>query len=153
MKAALKTALILAVLTAAVSCVQPSSTETFIRSSERGPDRAYRFSIDMSDSTLTYDLRLYTRIDCTPAQFDALPDPELVMRYIAPSGLETNETFTILKDDFSRREYFTADYDMPCRTDFRPREHGIWQLCVTVSNEARIPGLLGLGLQVRRRDK
>ncbi len=152
MKAARQILPLLMLLCAVVSCREPSSSEAFVRSSMKEADGSYLFSIDMSDSASTYDLRLYTRIDCTPAQFDGIADPEFVMRFVSPSGLEAWETFVLSKDNYSRRGYFSTEYDFPYRSDIVPTEYGTWTLHAKVLHEDRIPGFLGLGLRVSKRE-
>lgn len=49
-------------LLVAVSCVRPSSEEQFVRRS-RAVDGVYSFRLDLSDTTVLYDLSLFTRRD------------------------------------------------------------------------------------------
>ncbi|MCD8313913.1 MAG: hypothetical protein LUC24_07110 [Bacteroidales bacterium] len=153
MKAACKILLAALMLPAVISCGEPASVETFVKSSMRQADGSYLFNIDMSDTTGTYDLLLYTRLDCSPTQFEAFPDPTFVMNFTSPSGRKYGETFGVYKSEYSRREYFAIDYNFPYRSDYQPSEYGLWQLRVSVPKESEIPGFLGVGLKVTRKNR
>ena len=66
-----------------VGC-RPASYEQFIRA-DQAQDGEYVFALDLSDSTATYDLSLYTRVD--PALMAAAtPSAELALQvcWLAP---------------------------------------------------------------------
>ena len=44
------------------SCKAPTSYEQFVRA-DQATEGEYRFILDLSDSTATYDISLYTRVD------------------------------------------------------------------------------------------
>lgn len=131
------------------SCARPDAREEFRKASDR-ENGSYCFSIDMGDTLCRYDLDLYTRIDCRPAQFASMPDSiRMKMDYTSPSGRKYTEKFAAAKDSFSQSSYFSKEYMIPYRRDLVPAEHGLWNLCITVSNEDQFTRLRGIGIQVR----
>lgn len=131
------------------SCTRPDAREEFRKASDK-ENGSYCFRIDMEDSLYSYDLDLYTRIDCRPAQFTSMPDTiRMKMDYTSPSGKRYTEMFGAAKDSFSQSSSFSKEYIIPYRRDLVPVEHGIWNLYITVCNEDRFPGMRGIGIQVR----
>lgn len=131
------------------SCARPDAREEFRKASAK-ENGSYCFSIDMRDTLCSYDLDLCTRIDCRPAEFASMPDSIMMnMVYTSPSGRKFAEKFAAAKDSFSQSSSFSKEYIIPYRRDLVPAEHGIWNLCITVGNENRFPGMRGIGIQVR----
>lgn len=131
------------------ACSRPDAYEEFRKASAK-ENGSYCFMIDMSDTLCTYDLDLYTRIDCSMQLFASMPDSiRMNMVYTSPSGRKYAEKFAAAKDSFSQSSSFSKEYIIPYRRDLVPVEHGIWNLCITVGNEDRFPDMRGIGIQVR----
>ena len=71
----------------AFSCSRPPSDEPFVRRENAEYGDTYTFLLDMADSTITYGLDFYTRLE--RKSFGTFPEDSLVLalRWIAPSEL------------------------------------------------------------------
>ena len=69
----------------AFSCSRPPSDEPFVRREDAEYGDTYTFLLDMADSTITYGLDFYTRLE--RKSFGTFPEDSLVLalRWIAPS--------------------------------------------------------------------
>ena len=133
----------------AAGCVRPVSDELFIRAD--GPD--YEWEIDFTDTTKTYDLAFYSRIDCPRKLFVKMPANIYIKAlFTAPSGSEYVENLTIHKEEFKHVSAYVRDAYIPYRKDLVPKEHGIWKFSLHIDNQYYFTGLRGMGLQVVRKD-
>lgn len=129
--------ILLFVLLLALSCREPRSTETFVRGT--GP---YVFTVEMADSTATYDFDLYTRIDAATAPAE-LP---LKVAWKAPDGtLFTESVYLPVSGNSS---FFSHEAYAPYRSAVVPSQWGTWTVTVTLLSVPE--GLRGMGLVVRR---
>ncbi len=117
----------------ATACHEPGSQERFIKGT--GP---FVFTVDMSDTTATYDFDLYTRLegDVFP------PELELLMRWSSPSDSVYQETVFL---PLSNQVY------APYRSGVAPSEPGIWMLTISAPSCHLIPDFRGLGLVVEKK--
>ena len=129
--------LILLPLLLALSCREPASTETFVRGT--GP---YEYAVDFSDSTATWDVSLYSRVDAV----DAPAEMTLELSWKAPS--EAVFTETVYLPLSAGTSFFSRESCVPYRTAVAPAERGLWQLTIAVPDAPE--GLRGMGLVVRR---
>ncbi len=129
----------LAAMGLAVSCMEPLSTEKFIRG--EGP---YSFTVDMSDSTAVYCLDFYTRVDAR----ECPPSLPVVISWTSPSDSVYSESGIIPL--IGRRSVFSTDIYAPFMVDVSPYESGVWTLGVVPM--AQLPkGFRGLGLVVSKK--
>ena len=129
-------------LALALSSCRPASYEQFVRSNQaRGGE--YLFELDMSDSSATYDVSLYTRADA-PLMTSERPDSQMALsvRWFAPS-----DSAALAETVF-----------LPCggaagsvqlyRSGMRPRPSGTWKVSVRVKDAPE--GLRGIGIICKR---
>ena len=116
-------------------CSAPDSVETFLRTSET-TDGKFVFELDLSDSTATYDIWFYTRVD-SPARANLRLRPE----WTSPSGQTFSETVYMNPGGKGgAKELY--------RSGVRVKEPGIWTLNVGVGDFPK--RFRGLGLICRR---
>ena len=121
--------LILSVLLLLSACREPASVETFLPG--EGP---YSFTLDMSDTTVVYNLDFYTRVD-VPFGQEIPSEMPLMIQWRSPS------------DSLFREKVYlplSADVYEPYRAGVSPVEAGVWTL--TVYAPSAPEGLLGMGL-------
>lgn len=131
-------------LTAVVSCSRPLSYEPFVLREKAEYGDTYSYDLNLSDSTASYSLSFYTRIErraFNPFETDSLG---LDLRWISPSGSVYSETAVLSALAPSDSSYFDKD----CIWNFRNRlivpEYGNWRLRVQVLNNPE--ELRGLGI-------
>ena len=141
-------ALVFAVLAAAaLSCARPDSVEQYVGAEQREPNGLYRYSIDLSDSTATYDISFYTRIDAGKQRMATVKDFPLMVTWTSPSGQRYRETVYFTVGDEARgSNYYTRQYRKTYRTGLVPVESGVWDMTVHVNSGNDIHGFRGLGV-------
>ena len=134
--------LLSALLLFTASC-RPASYEQFIRA-DQAQAGEYVFVLDLSDSTATYDLSLYTRVD--PALMAAAtPSAELALQvcWQSTAGEAMSEIVYL--------PYGAAGGTVQLyRSGIKPSPAGEWQL--TITPMAPPAGLRGLGVICKRND-
>lgn len=122
---------------------RPASYEQFIRA-DQAQDGEYVFALDLSDSTATYDLSLYTRVDPT-LMAAATPSAELALQvcWMNPGGEAMSE---IVYLPFGAEAGSVKLY----RSGVNPAPAGEWHLSVTPI--APPEGLRGIGIICKRVD-
>ena len=126
----------------AIACQEPLSTEQYVLGG--GP---YVFTVDMSDTTATYDFDLYTRLDGEPEDLIPLQGTLLRAEWRSPSdSLQTEKIY--LKGQYNT--YYSKQVYEPYRTGVRPAEAGIWTLSIRQEDRSQVVPLRGLGLVVRK---
>ena len=136
-----------------VAC-RPASYEQFIRA-DQAQDGEYVFALDLSDSTATYDLSLYTRVD--PALMaSATPSAELALQvcWLGPAGEATASQACLAVPAMSEIVYLpfgaAAGSVKLYRSGVKPAQAGEWHLAVTPI--APPGGLRGIGIICKRVD-
>ena len=120
---------ILSALLLLSACREPASVENFIPG--EGP---YVFTMDMADTTVVYNLDLYTRIDAA-SEREIPSEMPLLIQWTSPSdSLFREKVFLPLAPQVYR----------PYRAGVVPREPGRWKLTVTAPSAPE--GLRGMGL-------
>jgi hypothetical protein len=134
-------------MAAAAGCARPDSVERYISADDREASGLYRYSIDLSDSTATYDLSFYSRIDLGKLRMAEIQDFPLTVTWTAPSGRRYRETvyFGVFDSD-KGSDFYSSQYRKPYRTGFRPVEWGVWDMAVQVNFGNEVPGFRGLGV-------
>ena len=127
-----------------LSCREPVSIENFVKN----PDGPWSFKVDMTDSTRTYDIWLYTRTDTRPSRLNQVSCIPLDMKWTSPEGKTFSETVFMPVRDSVRHFFYSGESSRPYRTGLSPVEHGIWSLEASVPDSARIKGFRGLGIRV-----
>lgn len=125
------------------ACSEPAQMEYFCSSDDRDSLGRFCYSLDMSDSLSTYDIAFYTRIDCSPKDFDALNDVRVDVELVSPAGLSYVETVYLPVASFSSRKRCTYDSIADYRTGLTPVEWGVWQMYLSLPE---IQGLRGMGV-------
>lgn len=131
---------LLAVMCLALSCREPSAREDFVAGG--GP---FIFRVDMSDTTRTYDLSFYTRLDARPHLLENVVDVPLSVQWISPSGEVFEETVYLPLTD-EDATFYSRQIRRLYRSGIVPAEDGVWALAVTLPDTVSVPGLRGLGL-------
>ncbi|MBQ3711856.1 MAG: hypothetical protein II891_05615 [Bacteroidales bacterium] len=136
-----------------VGC-RPASYEQFIRA-DQAQDGDYIFQLDLSDSTATYDLSLYTRVD--PALMAAAtPSAELALQvcWLYPAVEAASDSACFAKPTMSETVYLpygaAGGTVQLYRSGVKPSPAGEWRL--TVTPMAPPAGLRGLGIICKRND-
>ena len=119
--------ILLAAVFSAASCKEPPSREKFILAEDSVFGR-YDFDADMTDTTRTYDLTLYTRLDGADLP-DSLP---VSISFVSPGGsvAESELVFFSSGAQLVDSSYFSRGIKFPYLQDFLPEEGGIWKLSV-----------------------
>lgn len=125
------------------ACSEPAQMEYFCSSDDRDSLGRFCYSLDMSDSLSTYDIAFYTRIDCSPKDFDALDDVRVDVELVSPAGLSYVETVYLPVASFSSRKRCTYDSIADYRKGLTPVEWGVWQMYLSLPE---IQGLRGMGV-------
>ena len=134
--------ILLAFLVAA--CQEPFATEQFILGG--GP---YEFTVDLSDSTVTYDFDLYTRLDGYPEDLYAVKGSLLRAEWRSPSDSVFVEKI-YLPLTGTRKSFFSRQVYEPYRAGVRPAEPGLWTITFRQEDRSQVVPFRGLGLVVRR---
>lgn len=143
--------LTLVLMMAMVSCARPSSYEPFVVREKAEYGDTYIFNLDLSDSTVSYGLDFYTRLE-RPA-FGTFPADSisLDLRWISPSdSLVLSDTTFIRVAQPVDSSYYSRDFI----TDYKPvlnlPEHGMWRLKARVLNDSE--AIRGLGVIFTRKE-
>lgn len=141
---------VIIVLFAAVafSCARPSSNEPFVIREKAEYGDTYSFLLDMADSTISYGLDFYARLE--RKAFGTFPDDSIVLalRWIAPSDSNYVDTLVMpVRKDYGSA-YFTKDVECPFKERLDIPEYGQWRLKARVLNEAS--SVRGLGIIFKR---
>lgn len=142
--------LVLIFLFAAVafSCTRPPSDEPFVWRENAEYGDTYSFLLDMADSTISYGLDFYTRLE--RKAFDSFPEDSIVLalRWIAPSDSNYVDTLVVsVRQDYGSA-YFTKDVICPFKERLVLPEYGEWRLKARVLNDAA--SVRGLGIIFKR---
>ena len=141
----------LVLMMVAVSCARPSSYEPFVVREEAEYGDTYIFNLDLSDSTVSYGLGFYTRLE-RPAFGEFSSDSvSLDLRWISPSdSVILSDTTFIRVSHPVDSSYYSRGYV----TDYEPvlnlPEHGIWRLKARVLNDSE--AIRGLGVIFIRKE-
>lgn len=115
-------------------CSHPSVLQRFVRV-EGAADGLYSFTMDFSDSTCTYDISIYTRVE-SPDRNSRYEIP-LSIIWISPSGNRYTESVYL-------HSYSSRGVVSPYRKDIVPVEYGKWVL--GIKPEYVPDGFCGVGI-------
>ena len=132
----------------AFSFSRPPSDEPFVRRENAEYGDTYEFLLDMADSTITYGLDFYTRLE--RKSFGTFPEDSLVLalRWIAPSDSNYVDTLVVSLRQADGNAYYTKDIIYPFKERLAIPEHGQWRLKARVLNDAE--SVRGLGVIFKR---
>lgn len=142
--------LTLVLLVAVASCSRPSSYEPFVVREDAEYGDTYNFNLDLSDSTVTYSLDFYTRIE-RPA-FGAFPPDSvsLDLRWISPSdSVILSDTTFISVGQAVDSSYYSKDYIVRYKEVLDLPENGRWRLKARVLNDS--DAIRGIGVILTRK--
>lgn len=147
MRISLRTVIIIVLATLSAGCARPTSTECFLKASDKSADGLYHFLLDLSDSLNRYDVSFYSRIDCNNIKAASVRNFPMTVTWTAPSGQKYNETVYF---DFSAEtdgsDFYTRQYLLPYWLGITPVEWGEWDLAVRVDADRFVPGFRGIGV-------
>ena len=122
-----------------VACSNPKSVETFVPTDEN--EAAYRFTLDLSDTTLVWDLGFYGRIDGTREELEGLDALPLTVCFTAPDGTQYGEKVQV---PLHRDSPLSLSFDETYRRGMKPVMPGAWELTLTAPDAPE--GLTGVGI-------
>ena len=123
----------------AAACSNPKSVEPFVPAD--GDAAEYSFTLDLSDTTLVWDLGFYGRIDGTREQLEGLDALPLDVRFTAPDGTQYGEQVRV---PLHRDNPLSLSFDETYRRGMKPVLPGTWELTLTAPDAPE--GLTGVGI-------
>ena len=130
------------------SCVSPpSSKEVFIKNDDRVNGR-YKFELDLSDTLASYDINLYSALDCSDDEMHELSSEKLEITLISPSNISFSEVVYFPLDGLKRKDFPSKLYYLPYRVDIVPEEYGDWTMFVSFDEKKDNENIRGLGMQL-----
>lgn len=127
----------------AVSCSSPEAVEQFVSVSDVDAAGRLGFELNMSDTSATYDLSFFTRVDSPDRKFGQLTEFPLRVYFVSPAGKVFSETVYLPLELFEGTDSFVHDICVDYRSDIVPYEYGIWNLYVI---PPAVDGLRGIGV-------
>ena len=140
--------LIIVLAAIAASCAPPPSYEPFVMREKAQYGDTYPFTLDLSDTTASYSLDFYTRLE--RQSFGEFPSDSLVLdlRWFSPSDSILTDTTFIRIGHPVDTSYYSRDYVSEYLDRFMPSEGGTWRLNAKVVNDS--PCIRGLGIILKR---
>lgn len=143
--------LVLLLALVVASCSRPVSYEPFVVREKAEYGDTYIFNLDLSDSTVSYGLDFYTRLE-RPA-FGEFPSDSisLDLRWISPSDsvIISDTTFIRVAHPVDS-SYYSRDFVVGYKETLSLPEHGIWRLKARVLNDSE--AIRGLGVIFTRKE-
>ena len=132
----------------AVCCSRPSSYEPFVIREKAEYGDTYPFSLDLSDSTVSYSLDFYTRLERLP--FGDYPSENIVLdlRWISPDDSILVDTAYINISHPVDSAYYSRDFISSYSDALDLPSSGEWRLNAKVVNDSQV--LRGLGIILKR---
>lgn len=145
----MKGRILLSVLALAViSCVRPFSREYFVLRENAEYGDTYSFILDLSDSSATYGLDFFTRLERDG--FKALPQEDIVLdlRWFSPSDSILTGSASVRVTDASKGSYLKKDIVSEYSRGLDLPEVGQWRLKARILNDSET--IRGLGVILKR---
>lgn len=139
-----------ALMVVAASCSRPSSYEPFIVRENAEYGDTYNFNLDLSDSTASYSLSFYTRLE--RSAFGVFPSDSisLDLRWISPSdSVILSDTTFISVAAAVDSSYYSKDYVADYKVILDLPENGGWRLKAKVLNDSE--AVRGIGIIFKRK--
>ena len=140
-------AFVLAVV--AVGCSQPRSREFFQMRENAEYGDTYSFSLDLCDSTVTYSMDFFTKLERAAFERFSSEDIILDLRWFSPSDSIITDTVRVLSSLPAGGDYYTRDLITPYE-GVRGLTPGEWRLKAKVVNSPE--AVRGVGIILRRED-
>lgn len=141
--------LIFLLAVAALSCSRPSSQEPFVTREKAEYGDTYNFTLPMDDSTRSYSLAFYTRLERKPLVPFSTDSVILEVRFVSPSDSVVQDKVVMRFGHPSDSSYYSRDFVFRYKDRLEVGEYGDWRLKV------RVPGnpeeLRGMGIIFRRK--
>ena len=133
---------------AVTSCVRPSSREFFVVRENAEYGDTYSFLLDLSDSSATYGIDFFTRLE--RESFMSFPGEDIILdlRWFSPSDSIITDTAFVRVGDNIGQSYYTRDLVTGYSESLELPETGEWRLKARVVNDD--DAIRGLGLILRR---
>lgn len=147
MKAALKSVVVALALLS--GCARPSSIEPFIPREKSEYGDTYSFNLDLEDTTVSYSLGLYTRIEREPFREYPADSLNLGIRWISPSDSSFLDNVVLRLVDPIDSAYASKDYMFSYKDTLDVAEHGEWRVRIQVRNNPEC--VRGLGIIFTRK--
>lgn len=147
----MKRSIAIALLVAAVAgCSRPSSYEPFVLREKAEYGDTYSFMLDLSDSTISYGLDFFTRLDRVP--FGEFPSDSILLdlRWISPTDSILSDTLSIRLGHPVDSAYYIRDFVTAYADPLDLPESGEWRLKARIVNDSEL--IRGLGVIFRRHD-
>ena len=143
--------LVLLLALVVASCSRPVSYEPFVVREKAEYGDTYIFNLDLSDSTVSYGLDFYTRLE--RQAFGEFPSDSisLDLRWISPSdSVIISDTTSIRVAHPVDSSYYSKDFVAGYKEALSLPEHGIWRLKARVLNDSE--AIRGLGVIFTRKE-
>ena len=133
---------------AVASCVRPSSREFFVVRENAEYGDTYSFLLDLSDSSATYGIDFFTRLE--RESFMSFPGEDIILdlRWFSPSDSIITDTAFVRVGDNIGQSYYTRDLVTGYSESLKLPETGEWRLKARIVNDD--DAIRGLGLILRR---
>ncbi|MBR4756540.1 MAG: hypothetical protein IK076_06335 [Bacteroidales bacterium] len=133
----------------AYCCSRPPSYEPFMLREAAEYGDTYTFLLDLDDSSATYSLDFYTRLD-RPA-FGEFPSDSIILdlRWFSPSDSILVDTTFINVSHPVGEAYYSKDFISPYGDCLDLPETGEWRLKAKVVNDC--PEIRGIGVIFKRK--
>lgn len=142
--------LILAVL-AVASCSRPASYEPFVPRENAEYGDTYIFTLDLSDSTVSYGLDFFTRLERRAFGEFSADSVSLDLRWISPSdSVFLSDTTYIPVCAPVDSSYYSRDFIVSYKDPLDLPEHGRWRLRAKVLGD--VEAIRGLGVIFTRKE-
>lgn len=132
-----------------VACSRPSSYEPFMQREKAEYGDTYSFELDMSDSTVTYGLDFYTRLE--RPSFGEFPSDSIILdlRWISPSDSILIDTAFVSVSSPVGSAYYSEDFVSTYSENLKVPERGKWRLKAKIVNDSE--EIRGLGVIFKRK--
>lgn len=132
----------------AASCARPSSREFFVLRENAEYGDTYSFYLDLSDSSATYGMDFFTRLERNG--FKALPMEDILLdlRWFSPSDSIFTDTASVRIGDYSEESYFKRDIVTGYSGRLDIPEVGQWRLKARILNDSEAIRGLGVVLKI-----
>ena len=131
-----------------LGCSQPPSYEPFVLKEDAEYGDTYPFILDLTDSTVSYSLDFYTRLE--RQSFREFPSDSIMLdlRWFSPSDSIFSDTTSIRVGHAVDSAYYSRDFITSYRERLVVPERGKWRLKAKVVNDHE--SLRGLGIILKR---
>ena len=131
-----------------IGCAQPPSYEPFVLREDAEYGDSYSFILDLADSTVSYSLDFYTRLE--RQSFEEFPSDSIMLdlRWFSPSDSILSDTTFISIGRAVDSAYYSRDFITSYKERLTVPERGKWRLKARVVND--MEELRGLGIILKR---